>query len=71
VTDEVLAVLASLPNLEHVSFLGNQITDAGLEHLKKCPRLASVQIDLDRGSLVSREAHESLLAHISKRTRRP
>jgi hypothetical protein len=67
VTDDGIAVLASLPNLEHVSFLGNRITDKGLEHLRKCPRLTSVQIDFGPDCGISRQAYKSLLADCSQR----
>jgi hypothetical protein len=44
ITDQGLLVLKSLRKLEHVSFLGNQMTDAGLKHLHHHPTLKSVQV---------------------------
>jgi hypothetical protein len=44
ITDDGLVVLKSLRNLEHISFLGNQVSDAGIEQLHNHPRLRSLQL---------------------------
>ena len=61
VTDKGVEYLAELPKLEHISFLGNRVTDAAIKQLKDFPALNSVQVDLDKGSEVSREAYDSLM----------
>jgi hypothetical protein len=67
VTNDGLALLSSLRKLQTVSFHGNRITDAGLEYLKQLPELVRVQIDLDNGSMVSKEAYDSLKEGIQSR----
>lgn len=44
VTDEDLRCLGSLPDLERLDLRATRITDAGLAHLKGCPRLRSLTL---------------------------
>lgn len=44
VTDEVLGLLSHLPDLERLDLRATRITDAGLAHLKVCPRLRSLNL---------------------------
>jgi hypothetical protein len=43
-TDEGLRIIATIPTLEHVSLRGHKITDAGLDYLRKHPRIKEVQV---------------------------
>lgn len=67
VTDDGLALLCKLPNLAHVSLSGNNISNAGLEYLKKCPKLLTFNVDVDQGSKVTQEAAAALHAAIRSR----
>ena len=66
VTDDGLKVLSKLPQLEHVSFLGNRVTDAGLEQLRRHPKLNSVQIS-PSDSLATKNGCKSLQDELLKR----
>ena len=66
VTDDGLQTLSLLPELEHISFLGNRVSDAGLEKLKRLPKLNSVQISPD-DSLATKEGCKSLIDEILRR----
>jgi hypothetical protein len=63
VTDDGLRLLRNHPSLEHVSLLGNRVTDGAIEHLTQIPRLRSIDPDKD----MSGDAYRSLMAAISAR----
>jgi hypothetical protein len=58
VTDEGLAVLATLPDLEFVHFAKTNITEAGLKSLQQCPKL--YRLDL-RETKISEKAVDVLV----------
>ena len=74
VTDDGLKALATLPNLEFISFMGNRITDEGIEQLKEFPALKTVMlVDGDsrsEPSRVSQDAKASLKRALKYRTKR-
>ena len=68
VSDEGLKSLASLRNLDSISFLGNSLTDEAVPVLMSFPALKRVQIDFGPGgSKVTRDAYAKLERDLEKR----
>jgi hypothetical protein len=47
ITDEGMKIIATLPDLNHMSLTGNRVSDIGLEYLHHYPTLRSVQLNPD------------------------
>jgi hypothetical protein len=60
ITDNGLARLTVLTDLRHISLADNEITDAGLEHLKSFPKLVSLQTGYGRNSRVTKKGIQEL-----------
>lgn len=66
VTDEDLSCLSSLPDLERLDLRATRITDAGLVHLKGCPRLRSLTLISVSGVTDAGLEHLKGLAHLEQ-----